>query len=942
MMKSWILIIFIVACNWSVGQSYVNYSEKEGLPSNHVYKITQDVNGFIWIATDEGLVKYNGTEFKNFTTKDGLPTNDIWNMYPAKDGKLWYIAKSTSMGYILDDVVYDFKNLKEDVGIDPIYTGFTGDSIIPSGTLLSHRLNTNNKWEKVDYKIIKNHGNISYLIHEKYKALIGPKSGLGQIKVMKNDNSLIALEDSIFRMNSNSRGQLTDSLYADNNVISYGYINLNNLKTKRYSYEDELNIPFLKYGRLHLVNKEIQLSGEHVVTRLGHEFKALNVVHVPKELNSHFSFIDKENTVWVATFSNGIYKYSLNEERIKNELAGSKIVNIKQVDARIIAIVNGKGFYEFNESTDSFEEFIKTDKFLYDAEFIRETNSSYFITKRNIISMTGDKFINLEFEVVNERARSMTFYHGDIYGHFMAGINKIGAYGLEEISSYTLSGALCEAVIDDRLVVGASNGLYEIKNNKAQSIEALSDFKKPVIDLYAINEEQLLVSTSGYGVYLTDLKNIELLEGSEFLKANNPCFKKNKLFLPTNLGIYYYELIDNKFHLKKIWNNTNGLPTNKINGIEKVHDKLLVATNEGIIHLPLDYKSEQNLQDIYLESGKYQDEDLTNNNTVIYSDDSDALFIVKSIDYRNNQNLHYDFKLSPNQKDWVTTNSSNLSFSDLGPGTYKLQLRSENVEKVIDFTILPKWYQTWWFYLLSILSLITGIVMITKNITKKSEEKKTKDLLQSKKLSELQLKALRSQMNPHFVFNSLTAIQYYINENDFETSDKYLVKFSRLVREFFELSKEQYITVEREILLLKNYLDLEKLRFKTKLNYEIIVDQALDLSDKLPSMLLQPIVENAVNHGIFNKSISGKIIVKFMKVDNERLKIHIIDDGVGMQFKKEDNRYKSSSVLDDRLKYLKASGLWNIELTRAPVYPKATHPGHEVIFDLIKLKNENI
>jgi len=77
----------------STGQSCINYSEKDGLPSNHVYKITQDVHGFIWIATDEGLVKYNGTEFKTFTTKDGLPTNDIWNLFPGTDGKLWYIAK---------------------------------------------------------------------------------------------------------------------------------------------------------------------------------------------------------------------------------------------------------------------------------------------------------------------------------------------------------------------------------------------------------------------------------------------------------------------------------------------------------------------------------------------------------------------------------------------------------------------------------------------------------------------------------------------------------------------------------------------------------------------------------------------------------------------------------------------------------------------------------
>lgn len=942
MIKARIIAVILIAFNWCAAQSYVNYSEKDGLPSNHVYKITQDVDGFIWIATDEGLVKYNGSEFQIFTTQDGLPTNDIWNIFPGKDGKLWYIAKSTSMGYILDNAVHDFKNEKDGSSIDPIYTGFTGDSIIPSGTFISHKLNANLKWEKVKYNNYESYQNISYLINKKYKGLVVDKLYDGKLNLITHDDKLETIKDILFDFNSHSRGQLTDSLYFDNSILSYGYINLNNLETRRYTYENELNIPFLKYPRIHLVNNEIQLSGEHVVTKLDTDLKAINVVHIPKELNSHYSFIDKENTIWIATFSNGIYKYSLNEQQIKNEFINSKIIDIKNLNNQIIALVDGKGFYEFDKTTDSFEPYVDTDLFLYDVEYIKETNASHFITKKNIITVTDESHYSLDFDKVNERARSMTFHKGFIYGHFTAGIKKITPYSLEEVNVYKFKGLRCETSFKNQLIIGGSNGLYQLKNDEVVLIESLKSFKKPVIDLAIINENNLLVSTSGYGVYHTDLKTIHLLEGSAFLKSNNPCFIDNHLYLPSNQGIYHYEFYNNKFELKHIWNNTNGLPTNKINGVEKVDNKLLVATNQGIIHFPLDYKSSQNLLNLIIESAQYEQVDLRVNNHVDYSSNGDLQIEVKNIDFRNHQKLSYDFKLFPTQKNWVKASSSNLTFSDLTPGHYTLEIRSEGIIKELDFYVEPRWYQRWWFYGLVLIGLISLVILLTKTITKRNETKKNKDLIQSKKLSELQLKALRSQMNPHFVFNSLTAIQYYINENDFETSDTYLVKFSRLVREFFELSKEQHITLDREVELLKNYLELEKLRFKAKLNFKIIIDPELDTTSKLPSMLLQPIVENAVNHGIFNKSSSGTITITFERVSKEQIKIYIKDDGVGYQFKEDDHRYKSSFVLDDRLRYLKESGLWEIDVTRGIATDDENFPGHEVIFNLKKLKDESL
>src|SRR5690606_1720957 len=115
------------------------------------------------------------------------------------------------------------------------------------------------------------------------------------------------------------------------------------------------------------------------------------------------------------------------------------------------------------------------------------------------------------------------------------------------------------------------------------------------------------------------------------------------------------------------------------------------------------------------------------------------------------------------------------------------------------------------------------VLLVLYKIRNHEIAKKTKNINSQKQLAEFQLYALRSQLNPHFVSNSLAAIQYYINNNDFDQSEKYLVKFSKLIRRYFELSKEEEISLEDEIALLKSYLEIEKLRFKEKLNYTIEV-----------------------------------------------------------------------------------------------------------------------
>jgi len=327
--------------------------------------------------------------------------------------------------------------------------------------------------------------------------------------------------------------------------------------------------------------------------------------------------------------------------------------------------------------------------------------------------------------------------------------------------------------------------------------------------------------------------------------------------------------------------------------------------------------------------------------SVRYTVNNSIDFSVSAIDFSVNQGeLKYFYRLLPIQKDWIQTTSSSLNFSTLPPDDYTLEIKTDHLADSTHFTIMPLWWQ--WplakgmFWLFGL--LFAGFILYF--FRNKEISRKTAKLTAQKKMAEYELYALRTQMNPHFVFNSLAAIQYYINNNDFETSEKYLVKFSKLIRQFFELSKEGEIPLETEIKLLRNYLDIEKLRFKEKLNYQIKLDPALDLlQTTIPSMLLQPIVENAVNHGIFNKEKSGHIDLNFTKKGEKEFLVEIVDNGVGFtnSKKKVNGKINSSAVLQNRLEILNRSKQWKIQYSNAEVFPGKKDVGNIARFMIKKM-----
>jgi LytS/YehU family sensor histidine kinase len=188
----------------------------------------------------------------------------------------------------------------------------------------------------------------------------------------------------------------------------------------------------------------------------------------------------------------------------------------------------------------------------------------------------------------------------------------------------------------------------------------------------------------------------------------------------------------------------------------------------------------------------------------------------------------------------------------------------------------------------------------------------------SRKVLETEMKALRSQMNPHFTFNVLNSIQYYAGGNDMEAVQLYLHKFSILIRMILDQSRTSYISLEQEIVMLKLYMELEEMRFEKKFTWSIDIDPSLHLSTiMIPGMLIQPLLENAIKHGIEHKKGTALISLAFSS-NNSTLLCTITDNGIGRaaaeKLKKSSSKHFSAAtkILNERIEAL--SALYNIRL----------------------------
>lgn len=309
---------------------------------------------------------------------------------------------------------------------------------------------------------------------------------------------------------------------------------------------------------------------------------------------------------------------------------------------------------------------------------------------------------------------------------------------------------------------------------------------------------------------------------------------------------------------------------------------------------------------VYLTAVKVLDRFLTTkdlqNGTIRLKHNENFITLDWSSDVYNNANQNrFAYKLSNINKDWVYSDKNSAAFSNLDYGDYVFEVKSANNNGIwsevtqFEIHIATPFWKTWWFY--GLLVLLTGGILYAFYHFKMEQVKK-EERLQShyaQQIAEIEMKALRAQMNPHFIFNSLNSIQKYILKNDSFAASQYLTKFSKLIRLILDHSNQNYILLSSEVDLLKLYIEIEALRFDNQFEYQINLDDALHAETiQIPSMIIQPYIENAIWHGLLHKETKGKLMLDIVKYDENNIKVLVTDDGIGREKAQE---LKSKQVL---------------------------------------------
>jgi len=824
------LVISLLIWSVSFSQQYTNYTTKDGLPSNHVYTILQDVNGFMWFLTDKGISKYNGDVFKTFTTKEGLSNNDVWDGFTTPDGKFWYLSKSISLGYIKKDSVISFSNANKNQIMNPIYSSQIGNNVYLGSPNKIYKLN-NAQWESVS--VLKNRASgeafIPIFNNSKVAFLSFFYDAFNRftLSILDADKNVLkeVSAEKITKQKS-VRGQINDNLFFWVSENEYTILDLNTLNLKSFYFSDEVGFDTVKYARINRVGDQIQISGNKFVGYLDDNFHIVNPYYIPEELNAHFGLIDSKKTIWLSTFNKGVYKLPHTKRNIVYQFENDKVLNLNKIKNELYLSVFNKGFYKYNSKNKTFNLYKSADDYVFGVCHLKERNATYFLSQNSIFIERDGKSEKIGFnkEIFNSKLLSghlsdLEFFNSELYASYFFGVYKLDSETLEIKKDYSQKGCNDLLAFNSRLLLATNDGLKELLNDSIQKIEFKNSvFNRSILSIKRLSKTEVLINTDGYGSFVSDLNTIYPLKASEFLIVQDAFVIEKSIWLATNTGVLHLSNNGIDYKLIKKYGINDGLPNNNVNSIVIEGDDLIVGTNNGLAIIPINNETTNLLIDVIIESADYNEESILDcNNSFQYTANNQVQLTANAINFSENTKTVFSYKLEPIQKEWITTSSNVFNFNSLQPDHYVFKLKSGSISKELIFTILPLWWQTLWARMLLILLIVLVLACSVWFFSKKLQQKRNRDLLQEKKLIEIQLGALRSQMNPHFVFNSLAAIQYYINNNEIEASEAYLVKFSKLIRQFFEMSKETEISLKEELKLIKNYLDIEKLRFRYKL-----------------------------------------------------------------------------------------------------------------------------
>ncbi len=920
---------------------FKNYSAENGLPFVQVSALFQDSKGYLWSGGYGGLSRFDGKIFLNYNKKKGLIDHNV-NAIAESDSGDVFVATNKGLSILHKNIIINYGGASGlNAQITALCKGYHHSMYI--GTVRGLFMFNNAKLKPVsklsNYKI-----NCLYKADTSY-LYIGTDSGLvlyghNTFKILKKSNGLP----------SNQINAIVS--YKNYIIIGTGkglsFYNLTTKKFTNYFIENGLideNITCL----LTQNSNDLWIGSQSGLLKFdGDQFYYYNIGFDNNSNIVRCLINDKENNLWIGSHS-GLFKYRDNSFSTFDKVNGPGNAFVFQIfrdtKSDLWMCSQNNGIYKYSQGY--FKRYgISNGLTSTSSSAGLQDNSGRLIfgTANSIMQFKNEKFYNIPLP---------KNFNGPYEMLYLANNKTIWIGGSNGVSSLIFKG----------------------ENPQLKFYPFYKSSNSPVYGFAEDDQKNLWIGTLGLGLLKLKDDSIYNISQQLKLPEENflaVCYIKNLIFAGTLNGLIIYNTKTNAY---KYITEQDGLSSDLVYSLKFTHTKnyLWIGTNQGINKLNLKKYLEENIIEITSfgkqegfvgvecnGNGIWEDEDNTlwfgtvsgivrhqpfnlkenfvPNSTLIQTIklvNEDTLlpqnaqlpyylnsisFYYKGICLTNPDKVLYVKKLEGLEKNWSQPSAEDYSkYANLAPGNYIFKVKSCNNQGVWDsnettfsFTICPPFYLTWWFILIIFILVGSAIYLIFKIRLQSIRKKQKQDFDRKVEMSKIELKALRSQMNPHFIFNSLNSIQHYIFNSKSDEAIKYLNKFARLVRIILNNSDKPTVTVEEDLEALKLYLELEKMRFEGKFDYEITVDESVDTDyDVMPPLLMQPYVENAILHGLNPKPEKGLLIIH-LSLKNNFLMCTITDNGIGREKASQIKRtmpgknHKSlgMKITEDRLRIL--------------------------------------
>lgn len=895
---------------------------KSGLPSNTIYNILQDAHGYIWISHDKGLSRYNGQRVKNYASQM-LQSRGVSNLNEDKFGKIWCqnfsgeIFFTTENGLTQDSLVvskgnfipfqiYDGSKLvsiqNEQLHIQDIVTGSV--SQLKSGNRAFTPSNILVKENKI-YALINKGESIVRFSSLKQDVLWKLPSIIKPFLFESNENNLF-----IFPKNSVDKAAILDE-------------KTGNLVYKNLGFEGVIQ-------NVALINKEIWISTSEGAYKFDLN---LNMLHNGKpyfpKCNISKIIQDKEGMIWMSTLNMGVI--IVPDFNVENINSGASSITTASYFSSVNKIILGTAdntILELDPKT-------RTTRLLKVLGPRNDVLHIYNDVANDRIWIASDKMYSLkggantiEF-AMSVPMKDITFIGSEFYAMATPeGIVLIRS--ISDTSNQTMAKALTGKAIpwlNNRQLLPGSEGrakavlwdpnsqtLYG-SNYKGLFSWTIGGQHKNIQyknkNIYAsdilLKGTKVFVGTYGGKLYiLEDGKIIKVIENFEGLKGLSITRLRqfgDFLWILFENSLVRYDIYKGVYN---IYNATDGLPNTEIKDISIANGMVYLATRDGLVSFSENIKTISEQPTVLIEDFEVNHISKPNTGEVISlrTNENNLEITLAVLSFRNNDDIKLWYRL--NDKEWMPLSTGRvLHLVGLSPGSYQVHFKAVTSDgreipanKVLKFRIAAPVYARWWFILL-ILLFISALVFYFMRfrifeLKKEAEFKSARERLE-RELQISTLASIKSQMNPHFVFNALNTVQSFIFTNDRDSATDYLSKFSELTRMILDMSNKEKITLSEEIKGLTLYLDLEKRRFEDTIEYSIVVNENINPDMvQIPSMLIQPYVENAIKHGLLHKRGDRKLKIEFLREENAVIAF-IDDNGIGRKKSQELKAMKPSS-----------------------------------------------